>query len=59
MTDEVTAWKERKVRHETKWSGLIITVDTRGKCYLFVFNNKNSNGSLKDLGGIKKEKQVR
>ena len=28
------------------------------KCNLFVLYNKNSNGLLKDLGGMKKEKQV-
>ena len=29
------------------------------KFYLFISYNKNSNGLLKDLGGMKKEKQVR
>ena len=54
--------KNKKVRHETKSSGVTvvlytlwrlvwsITVHTHGKCNLFVLYNKNSNGLLKDLG---------
>ena len=51
--------KNKKVRHETKSSGVTvvlytlwrllwsITVHTHGKCNLFVLYNKNSNGLLK------------
>ena len=36
-----------------------VHTDTLLKCNLFVLYDKNSNGLLKDLGGMKKEKQVR
>ena len=64
--------KNKKVRHETKSSGVAV-VFTRcdvfrdllqythtEKCYLhaFVLYNKSSNGLLKDFWGMKKEKQV-
>ena len=60
--------KNKKVRHETKSSGVTvvlytlwrllwsITVHTHGKCNLFVSYNRNSNGLLKDFAGMKKRK---
>ena len=61
--------KNKKVRHETKSSDVTVVLHTlwrflwsitvhTGECYLFVLYNKNSNGLLKDLWGMKKEKQV-
>ena len=55
--------------YETKSSGVTVVLYTlwrllwsiavhTGKCNLFVLYNKNSNGLLKDFGGMKKEKQV-
>ena len=60
--------KNKKVRHETKSSGVTvvlytlwhllwsITVHTHTN--LFALYNKNLNDLLKNLGGMKKEKQV-
>ena len=65
VAEDVTACKEKK--YETKSSGVTVvflhavhTVQytSTGKCNLFVLYNKNSNGLLKDLGGMEKEKQV-
>ena len=64
--------KNKNVRHEVKSSGVTVVLlfthcdvfcdllqyTHTKKCDLFVLYNKNSNGLLKDFGGMKKEKQI-
>ena len=53
--------KNKKVRESTFFTRCDVFCDLlqytyTEKCYLFVLYNKNSNGLLKDFGGMKKEK---
>ena len=55
--DEV-AWRDCCSVHAVTSSVIYYSTHTWEKRYLFVLYNTNSNGLLKDLGGMKKEKQV-
>ena len=52
----ITRWNVYK--HSESLDGTTVVLYTHEKCNLFVLYNKNSNGLLKDLGGMKREKQV-